>query len=136
MSHPDGDLIPIPVTLAHPDQLAGLLDASRRKRHRDVTFRTIQLTTANPVKAIFAGDLSRALVIVQAFTNDVILCETQSKAEDPANASPAAASYPEGYLLAKANTTPTYLPTTDLAWATAATLPAQITVCLINNVYG
>jgi hypothetical protein len=128
---PPEELTPIPVRIVDRSDLA----ASARKVHRDVTYRTIVLSALNPVRPVFAQDLSRMLVIVQAFGNDVVLCETQSKAEDPAN-SVAGLPNPEGYLLAKANAGPTYLPATDLSWATAASFPAMITICLINKVPG
>lgn len=122
---------PVPVHVANLHELAS---RPAGKCHRNVTFRTFQLTAANPVKPICAADVSREMIIVQAFTNDVVLCESQSKAEDPANSATANPGFPEGYLVPKANTTPTYLPTTDLIWATAGTFPAQLTVALINRV--
>lgn len=131
MTYPD-DLIPLPVEVINLRDLK----ASESKCHYDLTLRTITLTAANPVRDVFAGDLSRRLVICQAFTNDVVLCQSQSQAQDPANAATANPGFPEGYLLAAANTTPTYLPVTDLAWATAGTFPAKLTLCLINEVHG
>lgn len=120
---------PIPVVVHNAADFP--VAAPKQKKHKDVTYRTIVLTAANPVRPIFVGDLSRELVIIQAFGNDVVLCESQSKAEDAAN-SVATLPNPEGYLLSHSNTAPTYLPTTDLTWATAQAFPAQISITLIN----
>jgi len=125
------ELVPIPVRIVSGPEL----QSSFKKEHRDITFRTIVLSALNPVRPLFAADLSRQLVIVQAFSNPVVLCETQSKAQDPAN-SVAGLPNPEGYLLSSNNTAPTYLPTTDLCWVTAQAFPAIISVCLINLAQG
>jgi hypothetical protein len=134
MSYPD-QLVPIPVRL-HPDDLSQLAGHVARKSrcHYNITFRSLQLNAANPVKSLCAADPSREGILVQAFTNDVVLCETQGKAQDPANSLTANPGFPEGYLLAKANTKPTWLPSTDLIWVTAGTFPALVTICLINEV--
>lgn len=123
---------PIPVHVTNAKEVAAA--APTGKCHYDVTFRTIQLTAANPVKPLCPLDLSRQYLQVQSFTNDVVLCESQSKAQDPANSATANPGFPEGYLLPKANTMPTRIDTTDAIWVTAGTLPAQISVTLINKV--
>jgi hypothetical protein len=126
------ELTPIPVRIVSGADMA----ASAKKCHYDVTLRTIRLTAANPVQVLCAADLSREGILIQAFTNDIVICETQSKAQDPANSATANPGFPEGYLLAKANTTPTWLPMTDLAYVTAGTFPAQVTIALVNKVEG
>lgn len=115
--------------------------APSNRHHRDVTFRTIVLTAANPIRVLCAADLSREYLLVSAATNDVVLCENQSKAEDPAN-SVAGLPNPEGYLLKASATTaganlsfdPVRLESTDLIWVTAASFPAQVSVLLVNCV--
>jgi hypothetical protein len=134
MTHPDTEMIPIPVRL-HPDDLSAIAQAARKHRdHYDITFNTIRLSAQNPVLPVCNPDLSREGVYVQALTNDVVLCETKSKAQDPANSATANPNFPEGTLLPKANTKPVWLPVTDGLWATAGTFPAQLAVILVNRV--
>jgi hypothetical protein len=133
---------PVPVRIENVAEFQQR-QGSRAKLHKDVTFRTIVLTALNPVRPLMAADLSREYAQVEAFTNDVVLCETQSKAQDPAN-QVAGLPNPEGALL-KASCTaaqptlafpPRKLETTDLVWVTAASFPAVVVVTLINFVEG
>src|SRR5271166_9052 len=94
----------------NPDALIG---ASNAKVRYDVTFRTIVLTapvgTENAVgtsiRPICVPDLSRERILVQCFTNDIVLCESQSRAQDPANAVVGLPN-PEGFLVWHLNTAP------------------------------
>lgn len=144
MSEQHPAIEPVHVYLTNPEALIG---ESGKKRHYDVTFRTIVLnapTGASPavgtsIRPLCAADLSREYIIVAAVTNDVVLCETQSRAQDPANAV-AGLPNPEGYLLKASTTTlafpPVQIPNTDQIWVTAASFPAIVTAILVNKVKG
>lgn len=141
---PPPDFTPVLVEIANPE---ALIPASLKKDHYDVTFRTIVLTApvgtepavGTSIRPLCAADLSREFIIVAAMTNDVVLCETQSKAQDPANAV-AGLPNPEGSLLKASTTTlafpPLKIPCTDQVWVTAASFPALVSVILVNRVKG
>jgi len=132
------EMVPIPVRL-HPQDLAALAGHLKSgKCHYDITFRTIVLTAGGvgySIRPLCAADPSREYLMVQAFTNDVVLCETQSRAQDAANAV-AGLPNPEGYLLWHTNVMPTRIDSSDLIWIAAAAFPAQVTVMLVNKVQG
>jgi hypothetical protein len=127
------------VSIVNPE---ALLPASLKKEHHVITPRTIVLTAAGlgtGFRPLCAADLSREGIIVSAVTNDVVLCMSQSEAQDAANAV-AGIPNPQGYLLKASTTTlaypPLWIPTTDLIWVTAQAFPAIVSVILINRVKG
>jgi hypothetical protein len=136
---------PVPVSIVNPE---ALIPASLKKHHLDYSFRTIVLRAAlagqdavgTSIRPLCSADLSRRLLIVQAWTNDVVLCETQARAQDPANAVTGLPN-PEGYVLRASVTDgvqqpPVYIPGTGMIWVTAASFPATITAILLNKVDG
>ena len=129
------DLVPIPVYLHNIESLAAAVSRPRRY-HYNITFRTIVLTAGGvgqSIRPLCADDPSREYLLVQAFTNDVVLCESQSRAQDPAN-SVVGLPNPEGFLLWHTNVTATRIDSQDLIWVVAASFPAQVTVQLVNRV--
>lgn len=135
---------PVLVTVANPE---ALIPASLKKEHRVIMPRTIVLTapaTGSPavgtsIRPLCAADLSREGIIVSAVTNDVVLCMSQSEAQDVAN-STAGIPNPQGFLLKASTTTlaypPLWIPTTDLIWAVAQSFPAIVSVIMVNKVTG
>ena len=120
---------PLAVHIASSDVPLASAPASSPRRRRAATCRTFTIISANPVVPLFAEDLSRRGLMVQAVgTNDVILC--QSKAQAQAAQSTAD---PEGTLIPHTNTAPWPVPTTDQLWATAITFPALLAVTVVND---
>jgi hypothetical protein len=120
--------------------LGGLERGAKRKRIKAV-YRTFVLTAANPVIPILAEDLSRRTTYVQAITNSVLLCESQSQAQEPANSVAAAFANPSGTLLfvpatGAAVSTRWPLDTNDVMWATAIAFPAMLTMTIHNEAEG
>lgn len=75
---------PIPVLVANAADLLGAA-AEAKRRHIRSTFRTFVLTAANPVVPVLAEDRSRTDTWMIAYGNSVVLCDSQSQAEDPDN---------------------------------------------------
>jgi hypothetical protein len=92
------EIIPVPVVLANAEALAGAVTGTRKRYRKAVMPRTIVLSAANPVLPLLGQDLSRLYALVEAFGNDVVLCESLSQANDPFN-DVAGLPNPQGYLL-------------------------------------
>src|SRR5208337_4430955 len=90
MTHPQNgqlaDMPTIPVHVSNAQELAGMGQRKGPRRHVRSVFRTFVFTAANNVIPILAEDLSRFDTWVLAYGNSVVLCESQSQAQDPANA--------------------------------------------------
>jgi len=126
MSHADTQIRPVPVLVTNLPQMPG----PNKKKRRAVLPRTIVLTAASPVKVLLSQDTSRKIAWVIATGNPVVLCESQSQAEDPAN-SVATLPNPEGFLLPTGIKFP--LDTTELMWVTAQAFPALVSLLIIND---
>lgn len=97
MSHTDTPIQPIPVHVANAGDIWSAAAEPRRRRIRS-TFRTFVLTATNPIIPILAEDLSRRAADLQAIGNSIVICESQSQAQDPSNAV-AGLPNPQGLLL-------------------------------------
>jgi hypothetical protein len=139
---------PIPVEITNPEALAGAVRPVRG--YKRAVFRTFAFTAANNVFPIMAEDLSREDAWLIAYGNSVVICETQSQAQDPANQIAGTGVFanspanPQGTLLyvpsGPAFTSPPSpisvrwtLQTTEVVWATALAYPTMLAVTLINR---
>lgn len=73
--------IPVHIASANEGVFPGTQD---RRRHIHSVYRTFELTANNPVP-ILAEDRSRVATWIVAYGNSVVLCESASQAQDPAN---------------------------------------------------
>lgn len=130
MSHPDASQngTAAPVVDVRVTNMPGM-PAAAEKQRRAIQPRTIVLTAANPVKVLLAADVSRKLVQVIAAGNPVVLCESESQAEDPNN-SVATLPNPEGFLLPVGVRIP--IDTSEQMWVTAQAFPAQVSILITN----
>jgi hypothetical protein len=117
MSQADLEIQPVPVKITNAHELmAGRGADNKHRKHTRATFRTFVLTAANPVVAILAEDRSRFDTWLIAYGNSVVICESQSQAEDPANFIAGTGVFsqcplnPQGTLL--------YVPTLNVPWTT------------------
>jgi hypothetical protein len=147
MSHTDTQLQPVPVHITNPEAIAGAAKASPRKHVRAV-YRTFALTGGIPLP-ILAEDLSRFDTWLVAYNNSVIICESQSQAQDPDNAVAGTGQFtatpanPQGTLLyANAGGSPAVmtstrwtLDTTEVVWAVSLA-SAYLAVTTHNKVTG
>ncbi len=76
---------PVPVEITNTEALAGMAGRARPRGYVRSVYRTFVLTAANPVIPVLAEDLSRSGTWFQAYGNSVVLCESQSQAQDPDN---------------------------------------------------
>jgi hypothetical protein len=133
------DRAPIPVHVTGTS-------ASPRRRVKAV-YRTFVLSAAAPVIPIAAEDLSRRNGWAIAYGSSVVLCESQSQAQDPGNA---VASAVTGFTLTPANPQGTllYVPQTgtlqsdrwpidsnDVIWASALLLTGTEVAYLAVTLY-
>lgn len=125
-SHADVEVEPVDVRVTNLPQMP----AAKEKHRRAIQPRTIVLTAAQPVKVLLAADASRKIAWVIASGNPVVLCESQSQAQDAAN-SVAALPNPEGCLLPTGQRWP--IDTTEQMWVTAQAFPAQISLLVTNE---
>ncbi len=137
------DMQPVPVHVTN----AGILATRKRKRHHTI-YRTFVLTAANPVIPVLAEDMSRTGAHFQAIGNSVLICESQSQAQDPDNAVALAFANPQGLLLyvdaaatglgsgglSVSDRWPIF--TNDVVWATAIAFPAFLAVSITSEVSG
>jgi hypothetical protein len=138
----------IPVEITNPEALAGAVRPDRR--YTRAVFRTFVFTAANNIFPIAAEDLSRADMWLMAIGNSVVICESQSQAQDPANQIAGTGVFantpanPAGTLLyvpsGAAFTSPPSpiserwtMQTTEVVWATALAYPTMLAVTLINR---
>lgn len=132
----------LPVHITNGEQLAGMGHRDGPRRHIRSVYRTFVLTHGMVIP-VLAEDLSRFDVWFQAYGGSVVLCESQSQAQDPANQAGAAGVFagapanPQGTLLyvpaGASFTTPVppvsgwlRLQTSDPVWAT--TLADSVTM--------
>jgi hypothetical protein len=142
------DTPPVPAHITNIAELAGAVGGRiRRRKHIRAVYRTFVLTAASPVVPVAAQDLSRCGGWAIAYGNSVVLCETQSQAQDPANAIVGTAT---GFTLAPANPQGTllYVPLAGTAqsdrwpidsnepiWASASYLTGGQTAMLVVTLY-
>jgi hypothetical protein len=132
MTEQHRDLTPLPVTHPGLDALARHPAATpQKKKHKHITYRTIVLSATNPVRPLLAPDPSRDYVQIIVQGNPVVLCESESKAQDPANQA-AGLPNPEGMLL-PVNPGPIRLHLTDLTWVTAQAFPAIVSIAIVSD---
>lgn len=110
-----GSIEAVRVHLAGSDVPLGTARGPRRKPV--MITHTVYLTANTPVAVVFGRDDSRRVAYVQALTNDVTLCTSQSNA-----------AAGEGAILPHANTAPTPVEGVNQLWAYAGTTPAQVSV--------
>jgi hypothetical protein len=117
-------------------------------------FRTFALTAANPTVPVLAEDLARFDAWFMAYGNSVVLCDSQSQAQDPANAIAGTGVFvntpanPQGTLLYVPSgatfTTPVapmstdwlILQTTEPVWATALAFPTLLALVTHDKAEG
>jgi hypothetical protein len=99
--------------------------APRPAQAPPASFYTVVLTEAFPVRLLLPLAPNREWAIVQAFDNDVVLCDTQGQAQDPANADSTLAA-PQGGLLATGVVLP--LRNRNEVFVTAAAFPSRVSV--------
>jgi hypothetical protein len=144
---------PVPVVLHNAEALAGVMARQKPRTHIRATFRTFVLTAANPMLPILAEDRSRITTWITAFGNSVVLCDSQSQAQDPDNAIAGAGLFanapanPQGTLLyvpAGVGFTNPPVPqsvrwtlnTTEVVWAVALAFPAYLAITIENDAKG
>jgi hypothetical protein len=113
------DHTPVKVHLSSSDLP---LAPTQKRCRRGVSFRTVTLTTSDPVQQILPQNLNRVEAWAQAFTNAVTVYSSRADAQAAGGA---------GITLPVANTAPYPLNTTDAVWATASVLPTTISVTAI-----
>jgi len=143
---------PIPVELSNVEALAGAL-GTRKRRHVRAVYRTFVFTPTQVLCPIAAEDLSREEMWLVAYGNSVVICESQSQAQDPANQIAGTGVFanspanPQGSLLyvpsGAAFTNPPSpvstrwtMDTQEVVWATALAFPTMLSVTYINRVTG
>jgi hypothetical protein len=148
MEHPGTQPRPVPVEVTNAEALAGAVQPKRR--YTRAVFRTFVFTAASNVFPVAAEDLSREDMWLMAIGNSVVICESQSQAQDPANQIAGTGVFantpanPQGTLLyvpsGAAFTSPPSpisarwtLQTTEVVWATALAYPTMLAVTLINR---
>jgi hypothetical protein len=123
-----------------------------KRRHIQSVFRTFVLAAATPVP-ILAEDRSRVATWLVAYSNSVVLCSSESQAQDPANqvASALGAAWantpanPQGTLLyvpvlvgPPTNSNPSVrwtMSTTEVVWAVSMA-PAVLALTIENRAEG
>jgi hypothetical protein len=146
MTHTDAAPVPsLPVHITNAEQLAGMSPRKGPRKHIRSVFRTFALTAANPLYPILAEDLARLDTWVCAYGNSVVLCESQSQAQDPANQIAGTGVFantpanPQGTLLYVPSgatfTSPVppvsawvRLRSTEPVWATALAFPTMVSI--------
>lgn len=89
------------------------------------SFYTIVLTARYPVRQLLPLAPSREYAIIQAFDNDVVLCDSEGQAQDAANADAALAA-PQGALVATGVVLP--LRNRNAVYVTASEFPSRVSV--------
>lgn len=89
------------------------------------SFYTLVLTAAYPVRLMLPLAPSREWAIVQALDNDVVLCDTEGQAQDPANADTGLAA-PQGAVVPVGVVIP--LRNRNAVYVTAATFPSRVSI--------
>ncbi len=107
---------PVPVEITNVEALAGAVPHKGGLKRRKNQYRTIVLTTLQPVRLLWAQDLSREYVRIYVYGGVIALCESESQAQDPANAI-AALPNPEGARIELEEWV--RIDTTEQAWAVA-----------------
>lgn len=148
MTTPDAAPRSIPVHIASANE--GVFRGTQKKRkHVQPVFRTFALAAGVPLP-ILAEDRSREAAWIVAYANSVILCSSQSQAQDPDNAIASAAlgaafantpGNPQGTLLfvpvligPPVNSSPSVrwtLNTTEVVWAVS--MAAALLAVTIEN---
>jgi hypothetical protein len=149
MTHPESaPPRPVPVEITNAETLAGAIKPDRR--YTRAVYRTFVFTAAAPVQPIAAEDLSREEMWLVAYGNSVVICESESQAQDPDNQAAGTGVFantpanPQGTLLyvpsgAAFPNPPSpvsvrwTLATTEQVWATALAYPTLLAVTLINR---
>jgi hypothetical protein len=126
MSHTDTQ-IPIPVLVANAGEVGG-----KPRRHRVATFRTRNLTAANPIVHLCPYDETRLYIQIQAGGSNVVLCTDISQAQDPCN-QVAGVPNPDGLLLTAGNTMPFRLEGSQHIYAVGNTFPSQLTWVTVHE---
>jgi hypothetical protein len=151
MTVPDNAVHTIPVHVASANE--GVFPHTQHDRgHVPAVFRTFALTAGAPVP-VLAEDRSRVQAWMVAYGNSVVLCASQSQAQDPANAAAGAlgAAFantpgnPQGTLLFvpvlvgppvnSAASVRWTLTTTEVVWAVSMG-PALLALTIENRVKG
>jgi hypothetical protein len=142
---------PVPVEITNAEALAGLVPRPGPRKHVRAVYRTFVFTAAAPVLPVAAEDLSRDEMWLIAYGNSVVICESQSQAQDPDNQIAGTGVFantpanPQGTLLyvpsgAAFASPPSPISvrwtfsTTEVVWATALAFPTMLAVTLINRV--
>lgn len=144
---------PVPVEITNAEALAGIAARTRPRGYVRSVYRTFVFTAATPVQPILAEDLSREYVWVIAYGNSVVICESQSQAQDPANQIAGTGVFantpanPQGTLLYVPSgatfttpqppiSEPLYLRSTEVAFATALAFPTMLAIVTHNRAEG
>jgi hypothetical protein len=138
MTHPDDNvskdelasMSPVPVKLTNPEALGGA--GPRKRRVKQITFRTRNLTATSPIAHLCAYDETRLYILIQAGGNNVVLCTDISEAQDPAN-QVAGIPNPNGFVLTAGNTNPIPVPGCQPIWAVGNTYPSQVTWITVHE---
>lgn len=99
--------------------------APRPAQPPPASFYTVVLTAAFPVRLLLPLARNREWALVQAFDNDVVLCDSQGQAQDAANADSALAA-PQGGLVATGVVLP--LRNRNEVYVTASVFPSRVSV--------
>jgi hypothetical protein len=154
MTQQHAEVQPVPVRVTNHEDLAGMRTRARPRTHLQSVFRTFVLTAAQPVIPILAEDLSRETAWIVAIGNSVVLCNSQSQAQDPDNFIAGAGIFaecpanPQGTLLYVPTLTAPWtsqpvpvsvrwtLNTTEVVWASAMVYPALVSVTIESKAQG
>jgi hypothetical protein len=152
--HNGAPVPPLPVHITNAQELAGMGARKGPRKHVRSVFRTFALTSTNLLYPILAEDLARLDTWVCAYGNSVVLCESQSQAQDPANQIAGTGVFantpanPQGTLLyvPSGATFVGMLPppvsawvrlrTTEPVWATALAFPTMVSIITQDCVEG
>lgn len=154
--HP-GTPRPVPVEITNAEALAGMAARTRPRGYVRSVYRTFVFTAGGTVGTsifpILAEDLSREDAYLIAYGNSVVICETQSQAQDPDNAVAGTGVFantpanPQGTLLYVPSgatfttpqppvSEPLYLRSTEVVWAVALAFPTLLAVVTHNRAEG
>lgn len=124
--HAPEEMTAVPVCIADPVVTVPVVP-------QHTSFRTVVLTSDDPVRQILPLDPLRVSATVISPDNDAVLAGSKSQASDKANLSDTTLARPNGTLLPKALTAGMPISSTDAVWVAAATYPSRISVLITRR---